>query len=187
MKEDIKSFADMAWESAKLAIASEEFLPAAVVLKPGGEAGVFPFTFRNSREKLAMISVLSDMVRIVDAEASIIIIEAWMLNWTSSKLKKAIDPVLLAKKKYNELLDQFGGSLKNVPGRMDTLMLLCVDRFGEKYVKAGEVKTRSSKKGRKIWVDDKSLEWMEDPSVLDTFVGDMVLKAWATSKGETVQ
>lgn len=187
MKEDIKDFANVTWKSAKLAIASEEFLPAAVVLKPGGEAVVLPFIFRNNREKLAMTRALATLVRTVDAEASIIIIETWMLSWTSPKLKKVIDPGLLARKKYGELLDQYGGSLKNVPGRMDTLMLLCVDRFGEKYAKVGEVKVSSSKKGRKIWVDEGSLDWMDDPRVLDTFVGDMVLEAWATSKGETIQ
>lgn len=173
MEEWIKKWADMAFDTAKEAISKQEFLPCGIVFFPNGDMGIIPYNVESSFDKDLFVLSAQLIAKSVNADAVAFINEAYA---SGISVRKDALTEEKAKQIGEDLIDKYG-SLKDVPGRVEIILILTTDKYGEVYTKMGEIKREEKEDGiERIWVEDR------DPGPMKS--GRMVLDAWA-KKDET--
>jgi len=185
MEEVVKKYVDLKWEDAKSQIAAKEFEPATVFLGPGRKMGILPYRCMSELEKEAFSALTQILAEELNPDAIVVFQEGWCVRY--DKVPKGLDKKtakLYAVADHQKMLTEFGGSLGNVPGRVEVVFLIAVDRYGDKYSKCGEILRTEVGGAERIWVQDTPDLF---PKEIGAWEGRMIPRAWATSKGEVVQ
>lgn len=165
MDERLISLIDHFYDRAKEAIVDGSFRPLAILISAEWELEIIPFEANTNEEKSIFTHVVQSLAQIRGSQAIIMCIEAWMLGVETRDPKMTSEEI---HEVYEDLLERYGGDMKNVPGRAEILNIAGTDKYGDRYQRIGQI----IREGDNITFRERDADYKKE-------TGKFIFEGWA--------